>query len=352
MKIGFPVLIKASAGGGGKGMRIVNQESEFEAELNGAKREAKNAFGDDTVLLEKYFTNPRHIEVQVMSDQFDNHFHFFERECSIQRRHQKIVEEAPAFNLPPEIKSRMFAEAIKICKKIKYRGAGTLEFIYDNELNDFYFLEMNTRLQVEHPITELTTGFDLVKLQIMVAEGLDLSKVLNQKDITQKGHAIEVRLYAEDPDNEFLPTIGEIRHIGTPSLNGVRLDCGFVVGNVIGLNYDPMLAKLITYGTTRTDAISKLKISLNEVVFAGVKNNRDYLQRILGLDEYVQGKITTQFVNRYKEKLAKKKLSETDIANLVGGFLFLSMQKNQSEKAGSESRVVDPWNNLGNFRNN
>ncbi|MDO9181947.1 MAG: biotin carboxylase N-terminal domain-containing protein, partial [Bacteriovorax sp.] len=285
-KIGYPLLIKASAGGGGKGMRIVNAENEFQAALEGAKREALNAFGDDTVLLEKYITSPRHIEIQVMSDQHGNHFHLFERECSIQRRYQKILEESPSPALSPELRAKMTAAALKITRGISYIGAGTIELILDTD-GEFCFLEMNTRLQVEHPVTEMVTGLDLVRLQILVAQGEKLP--FEQNDIKQTGHAIEVRLYAEDPDNDFLPSIGTIKKIGCTNLRDTRLDCGYVDGNEVTISFDPMLAKLISWGENRNLAADKLNLALNEVVFLGVKTNRDYLKRILSLAEYRQG---------------------------------------------------------------
>ena len=297
-RIGYPVLVKASAGGGGKGMRIVENESEFAAALEGAKREAMNAFGDDTVLLEKYITSPRHIEIQVMSDSHGNHFHLFERECSIQRRYQKIVEESPSPAVSPELRAKMTEAAIKITKGINYLGAGTIELILDTD-GQFYFLEMNTRLQVEHPVTEMVTGLDLVRLQILVAQGEKLP--FEQKDIKQTGHAIEVRLYAEDPDNNFLPSIGKIKRIGSTSLRHTRLDCGYKDGNEVTISFDPMLAKLISWGENRDLAADKLNLALNEVVFLGVKTNRDYLKRILTLAEYRDGKTYTHFVKTYDD---------------------------------------------------
>lgn len=344
-KIGFPVLIKASAGGGGKGMRIVEKESEFQAALEGAKRESLNAFGDDTVLLEKYITSPRHIEIQVMSDSHGNHFHLFERECSIQRRYQKIVEESPSPAVTKELRAKMTEAAIKITKGINYLGAGTIELILDTD-GQFYFLEMNTRLQVEHPVTEMVTGLDLVRLQILVAQGEKLP--FKQEDIKQTGHAIEVRLYAEDPDNNFLPSIGKIKKIGKTNLRNTRLDCGYVDGNEVTISFDPMLAKLISWGETRELAADKLNLALNEVVFLGIRTNRDYLKRILTLSEYRQGLTFTHFVKTYEEKLKPKKKTKEQTALAIAAALF---NKTTNTKGELSSKKTDVWSSLSGFRN-
>jgi 3-methylcrotonyl-CoA carboxylase alpha subunit len=349
-RIGYPILIKASAGGGGKGMRIVNIESEFQEALEGAKREALNAFGDETVLLEKYITSPRHIEIQVMSDKHGNHFHLFERECSIQRRYQKIVEESPSPVVTPELRAKMVAAAVKITSGINYIGAGTIELILDTD-GEFYFLEMNTRLQVEHPVTEMVTGLDLVRLQILVAQGEPLP--FKQEDLKQTGHAIEVRLYAEDPDNDFLPSIGTIKKIGITSLPHTRLDCGYIDGNEVTISFDPMLAKLISWGETRNMAADKLILALNEVVFIGVKTNRDYLKRILGLFEYRQGFTFTNFVKTYEEKLKPKKKSKEEIALAIAA-AFFSSKLNGHNGAGAQNEMkksTDVWASLSGFRN-
>lgn len=350
-KIGFPVLIKASAGGGGKGMRIVEIESEFQAALEGAKRESLNAFGDDTVLLEKYITSPRHIEIQVMSDKHGNHFHLFERECSIQRRYQKIVEESPSPAVNAELRAKMTEAALKITSGIDYIGAGTIELILDTD-GRFYFLEMNTRLQVEHPVTEMVTGLDLVKLQILVAQGEKLP--FKQHEIKQSGHAIEVRLYAEDPDNDFLPSIGQIKKIGKSSLRHTRLDCGYVDGNEVSISFDPMLAKLISWGESRDLAADKLNLALNEVVFLGLKTNRDYLKRILGLSEYREGLTFTHFVKTYEEKLKPKKKTKEEIALAIAAAIFSSKtcgQKSMINLGPKSAENLDVWNGLMGFRN-
>lgn len=344
-EIGFPVLIKASAGGGGKGMRIVHHESELLDAISGAKSEALKAFSNDKVLIEKYVVNPRHIEVQLMSDTHGNHLHFFERECSIQRRYQKVVEETPAPNLSEELRLKICETAVKIASGINYRGAGTVEFILAPD-GHFYFLEMNTRLQVEHPVTEMVTGSDLVKCQILVAEGDRLP--FKQNEIKQKGQAIECRIYAEDPDNNFMPSIGKIERIGHPSLRDVRLDCGFLDGSEVGVNYDPMLAKLVVWGESRELAISKSIQSLDEILFLGVKTNRDYLKRILGHKEFQAGKTHTHFIPDYQADLSPKALTTDELASLIGALCFSGTKKNDSTKTESLS---NPWHSLMGFRN-
>lgn len=345
-KIGFPVLIKASAGGGGKGMRIVHAEDELMEAIRGAKSEALKAFSNDKVLIEKYVVNPRHIEVQLMSDTHGNHLHFFERECSIQRRYQKIVEETPAPNLSQKLRLKICETAVQISSGINYRGAGTVEFILAPN-GEFYFLEMNTRLQVEHPVTEMVTGHDLVKYQIMVAQGDKLP--LTQNVIHQKGQAIECRIYAEDPDNNFMPSIGKIERIGTPTLRDVRLDCGFNDGSEVGVNYDPMLAKLVVWGENRDLAISKFIQSLDEVLFLGVKTNRDYLKRILGHKDFVAGKTHTHFIPDHKVELEQKPLTEQDLANMIAALSFAQHIKTSTSAVATA--LKNPWTELTGFRN-
>ncbi|MFP5387026.1 MAG: acetyl/propionyl/methylcrotonyl-CoA carboxylase subunit alpha [Bacteriovoracia bacterium] len=344
-KIGFPVLIKASAGGGGKGMRIVHEESELLEGIRGAKSEGLKSFSSDKVLIEKYVLNPRHIEVQLMSDTHGNHLHFFERECSIQRRYQKVVEETPAPNMSQELRLKICETAVEIAKGINYRGAGTVEFIMSQD-GQFYFMEMNTRLQVEHPVTEMVTGHDLVKYQILVAEGEKLP--LKQSDIVQKGHAIECRIYAEDPDNNFMPSIGKIDRIGTPTLRDVRLDCGFLDGTEVGVNYDPMLAKLVVWGESRGLAISKSIHSLDEVLFLGVKTNRDYLKRILAHKEFVSGKTHTHFIPDHKDELGPEAPADHDFADFIAALSFSGKRKVHSEASGVKRT---PWTELTGFRN-
>lgn len=344
-KIGFPVLIKASAGGGGKGMRIVHKESELTDALSGAKSEALKAFSNDKVLIEKYIVNPRHIEVQLMSDTHGNHLHFFERECSIQRRYQKIVEETPAPNLSQELRLRICETAVKISSGINYRGAGTVEFILAAD-GSFYFLEMNTRLQVEHPVTEMVTDSDLVRYQIEVAQGDKIS--LKQSEIKQRGSAIECRIYAEDPDQNFMPSIGTLSKIGSPSLRDSRLDCGFREGNEVGVNYDPMLAKFIVWGLDRKTAIEKTIIGLDEVPFLGVKTNRDYLKRILAHPDFVAGKTHTHFIPDHAEALEPRELGQKEKARLLAAVI---LGEERSQKGRAAIAQSTPWLELTGFRN-
>ncbi len=340
-KIGYPVLVKASAGGGGKGMRIVEAEKLFDEALASAKREALNAFGDDRVLIEKYIQNPRHIEIQVMSDQHGNHTHLFERECSIQRRHQKIVEESPSVALDDNLRSQMCQVATQITKAINYEGAGTIEFILDGDIpGAFYFLEMNTRLQVEHPVTELVTGLDLVKLQLEVASGSKLS--YQQNDLIQRGHAIELRIYAEDPDNNFLPSIGKIFKVGNTQ---ARLDTGYQDGNSVTISFDPMLAKLVVYGSNRSQAISAALSALNDIPFLGLTTNRDYLARILKHDKFIQGETFTHFVETNKDDLSPKDISFEEMSLALAGHL-LSEGKLSNEMVKSSCA----WERLIGFR--
>lgn len=344
-KIGYPILIKASAGGGGKGMRIVHEDSELLEAIRGAKSEGLKSFSSDKVLIEKYVVNPRHIEVQLMSDTHGNHLHFFERECSIQRRYQKVVEETPAPNMSQELRLKICETAVEIARGINYRGAGTVEFIMAQDGN-FYFMEMNTRLQVEHPVTEMVTGSDLVKCQILVAQGDKLP--MKQSDIKQNGSAIECRIYAEDPDNNFMPTIGKIERIGIPTLRDVRLDCGFLDGTEVGVNYDPMLAKLVVWGVSRELAISKSIQSLDEVLFLGVKTNRDYLKRILAHKDFVNGKTHTHFIPDHKQELEPKPLHDDEIAALLAAFNFSGTK---ATKIGTSEVKRTPWSELTGFRN-
>jgi 3-methylcrotonyl-CoA carboxylase alpha subunit len=343
-EVGFPVLIKASAGGGGKGMRVVNALAEFDEALDSAKREAINSFGDDRVLVEKYILDPRHIEIQVMSDQHGQHFHFFERECSIQRRHQKIVEETPSTALTSELREQMAASALLLTKHINYEGAGTVEFVLDRA-GKFYFLEMNTRLQVEHPITEMVTGVDLVRLQILVARGEKLT--LEQKNIVQRGHAIEVRLCAEDPDNDFMPSIGKILKIGRPTIPNSRLDCGYIDGNEVTISFDPMLGKLIVWGEDRVTATKKLCAALGEVMMLGLVSNREYLIRILQSEAFARGDTFTHFVKTYADELVKKSADERDMALAIAAYL------SRDERVGAGPLAVSErgaWDRLTNFR--
>ena len=295
-QIGYPILIKASAGGGGKGMRIVENEAEFDEQMDRAVSEAVSAFGDGSVFIEKYVTSPRHIEIQVLGDQHGNIIHLFERECSVQRRHQKVVEEAPSAVLTPAIRDAMGRAAVDVARACGYYGAGTVEFIVNDQL-DFYFLEMNTRLQVEHPVTEQITGVDLVRQMIYVAEGKPLA--IRQEDLQIKGHAIELRVYAEDPMNNFLPDVGRLDTYVRPQGNGVRVDDGFEQGMAIPIYYDPMIAKLITYADTRHEAIQKMIRAIDEYQISGVQTTLPFGRFVMEHDAFRSGQFDTGFVNTY-----------------------------------------------------
>lgn len=325
-EIGFPILIKASAGGGGKGMRIVENEKDVEQQMKRAISEATSAFGDGSVFVEKYITSPRHIEIQVLADSHGNILHFFERECSVQRRHQKVIEEAPSSILTPELRAKMGDAAVKVAKSCDYLGAGTVEFLVDDKLN-FYFLEMNTRLQVEHPVTELITGVDLVELQIMIARGEAIP--FKQEDLKINGHALELRVYAEDPMNDFLPSVGNLSTYKIPVGDGIRVDNGFEEGMDIPIYYDPMLSKLITYGKTREEAIQLMIDAIDNYKIEGVFTTLPFGKFVCEHDAFRTGNFDTHFVkNYYTPKLLQKGLDqEAKIAALVGLTLYLEDQK-------------------------
>jgi propionyl-CoA carboxylase alpha chain len=295
-EIGYPILIKASAGGGGKGMRIVENEEEFESQMQRAVSEAKSAFGDGAVFIEKFITSPRHIEIQILGDQKGNVVYLFERECSIQRRHQKVIEEAPSAVVTPEMRKAMGDAAVGVAKACDYYGAGTVEFIVDDQLN-FYFLEMNTRLQVEHPVTEMITGKDLVREQIYIAEGRPLS--FSQEDLKIHGHSIEVRVYAEDPRNNFLPDIGTLHTYQRPEGPGIRVDDGFEQGMAIPIYYDPMIAKLITHAEDRTSAIDRMIRAIDEYKISGIQTTLGFCRFALSHEAFKSGNFDTKFVERY-----------------------------------------------------
>lgn len=295
-KIGYPILIKASAGGGGKGMRIVEKETELEEQIQRASSEAQSSFGDGSVFIEKYVASPRHIEIQVLADNYGNTVHLFERECSIQRRHQKVVEESPSSVLTPEIRKKMGEAAVMVAKSCNYTSTGTVEFLVDEQLN-FYFLEMNTRLQVEHPVTEMITGIDLVEEQIKIARGERLS--FTQDDLKINGHALELRVYAEDPLNDFLPSIGNLIKYNKPSGDGIRIDDGYTEGMNIPIYYDPMIAKLVTHGKDRMDAIQKMKTAIKEYKIEGVSTTLPFGQFVLENEAFLSGKFDTHFVKNH-----------------------------------------------------
>jgi acetyl-CoA carboxylase biotin carboxylase subunit len=325
-KIGFPILIKASAGGGGKGMRVVEKESDFESQMNRAISEATSAFGDGSVFIEKYVASPRHIEIQVMADAHGNILYLFERECSIQRRHQKVVEEAPSVVLTPELRKKMGEAAVLVAKSCDYLGAGTVEFLLDENLN-FYFLEMNTRLQVEHPVTELITGVDLVEMQIRVARGEVLS--IKQEDLQIKGHALELRVYAEDTLNDFLPSVGHLEVYELPEGEGIRVDNGYEQGMDVPIYYDPMLAKLITYGKTRSEAIQKMIHAIDAYKVQGVQTTLSFGKLVCEHEAFRSGNFDTHFVKKYydTQKLKEKHSEEAAIASLLALKQYLEDQK-------------------------
>lgn len=345
-KIGFPLLIKASAGGGGKGMRIVTAAEHFLEALASCQREAKTAFGSDDVLLEKYLTAPRHIEIQIFADRHGNCVHLFERDCSIQRRHQKVVEEAPAPHLSAEIRARMGEAAIKAAQSVHYVGAGTIEFLYDQ--GQFYFMEMNTRLQVEHPVTEAITGQDLVAWQLSVAYGLALP--LQQAQLTLRGHAIEVRIYAEDPDGGFLPSTGTLKALALPTLTSqVRLDTGMQVGDRIGIFYDPMLAKLICFSDRREAAVQLMQQALSQLLIVGVKTNNQFLSRVLGLTTYRNGELTTDFID--KNHAALLPTLQADAALPAAVILFAAAFELSRLPAHHSPLSAEPWQAFSGWQN-
>ncbi|MGJ5640865.1 acetyl-CoA carboxylase biotin carboxylase subunit [Formosa sp. S-31] len=315
-KIGFPILIKAAAGGGGKGMRIVKNIQEFEIQMERAKSEALSAFGDGSVFIEKYIASPRHIEIQILADSFGHTVHLFERECSIQRRHQKVIEEAPSTVLTPKLRDKMGDAAIHVAKACNYVGAGTVEFLLDDQ-NNFYFLEMNTRLQVEHPVTEIITGLDLVELQIKIANGEDIPFI--QADLEISGHALELRVYAEDPLNNFLPSVGLLSTYKLPKGDYVRVDNGYTQGMTVPIYYDPMLAKLITYGATREEAILNMLNAINDYKIDGVETTLPFGEFVCNHHAFRTGNFDTNFVNMYyaPELIDKATEKEARIAALI-----------------------------------
>ncbi|MFN8330293.1 MAG: ATP-grasp domain-containing protein [Saprospiraceae bacterium] len=311
-KTSYPLLIKASAGGGGKGMRLVHEEAHLEEQMKVASSEALSAFGDGSVFIEKFIANPKHIEIQIFCDQHGNGVYLFERECSVQRRHQKLVEEAPSSCLDEITRRRMGEDAIKLALAVNYVGAGTVEFLVDDELN-YYFLEMNTRLQVEHPVTEMITGLDLVELQIRVAEGASLP--FRQQDLNINGHAVEIRICAEDCYQDFLPCIGKIEEYTKPAGVGIRLDDSYQKGMEIPVQYDPMIGKLIAHGTDRKEAIERLKKAIQYTVISGVETTLPFCFYVLHNTSFLHGKYDTNFVGKHYEDFLKW---DPDAADLEG----------------------------------
>ncbi len=315
-EIGFPILIKASAGGGGKGMRVVENTEEFESQMKRAISEAESAFGDGSVFIEKYVASPRHIEIQIIADSHGNVVYLFERECSVQRRHQKVVEEAPSAVLTPELRKQMGEAAVKVAQSCDYLGAGTVEFLLD-ENHNFYFLEMNTRLQVEHPVTEMITGLDLVELQIKIARGEHLP--FKQEDLKIKGHALELRVYAEDPLNDFLPSVGNLEEYVLPVGKGIRVDNGFEQGMDIPIYYDPMISKLITYGDTREEAIELMIQAIKNYKIKGVSTTLPFGTFVCEHEAFRSGDFDTHFVKKYfnAEQLIAQQTQEAEVAAIV-----------------------------------
>lgn len=353
-RIGFPVLIKAVAGGGGKGMRRVDSADDFAKALEGAKREGQSAFGNDRVLIEKYLVKPRHIEVQVFADSHGNAVHLFERDCSIQRRHQKVVEEAPAPDMPESMRQRMGEAAVAAAKAIGYRGAGTIEFIADvsEGLREdrFYFMEMNTRLQVEHPVTEMITGQDLVEWQIRVAAGAELP--LTQDDLSINGHAIEVRLYAENPARMFLPATGPLTRLEFPAEgDGVRVDTGVRQGDQVTPYYDPMIAKIITYGKDRTTAISRMQGVLANTKVVGFTTNLFFLGHVMAHPAFAEADLDTGFIDRHVDALVPA-TPEVDDRVLAFATLFKLAKRQQDQEVCNAGDPYSPWNNVSGWRLN
>lgn len=348
-KLGYPVMIKASAGGGGKGMRIVYREEDLRPALEAGMREALAAFGDESVYLEKYIEEPRHVEFQVLADNYGNVIHLFERECSIQRRHQKLVEETPSQALTPELRQKMGETAKKVLQVAGYNNAGTVEFLLDKDKN-FYFLEVNARLQVEHPVTELTTGIDLVHQQIKIAAGEKLA--FKQEDLKQRGHAIEGRIYAEDPARGFLPSSGKILFLQEPRGPGIRVDSGIYAGWDVPIYYDPILAKLIVWGENREIACRRMLAALKDYVILGIATTIPFLREVIGHPEFLAGRTTTNFIQKYFADW-RENIREIDLRRLAqAAAAYLELNRQPAYKSEGISRTMrpSPWQTLGRWR--
>ncbi|MDA3816758.1 MAG: acetyl-CoA carboxylase biotin carboxylase subunit [Prolixibacteraceae bacterium] len=343
-KIGYPLMIKASAGGGGKGMRLVRNEHDLVAAYKMAKSEARTAFGDDTVYIEKYIESPHHIEFQVLADKHGNVVHLFERECSVQRRHQKVVEETPSPFITESLRNEMGKQAIEAARYVNYVGAGTVEFLVDGGYN-FYFLEMNTRLQVEHPITERVTGVDLVKQQILIAEGQVLK--LKQEELRQFGHAIECRIYAEDPANNFMPSPGKIEFIAEPLGLGVRTDGYVYEGYEIPIFYDPMISKLIVWAQTRKETISRMQRALYEYKISGIKTSIPFLKRIMNTPAFIKGEYNTHFIENNQHVLLTEDECNKDceLLSIIISYIDFIEKNNQQELPADNRKTVSSWKN-------
>jgi len=349
-KIGYPLMIKASAGGGGKGMRIVQSLEKLRLALEAGMREAKSAFGDESVYLEKCIQEPRHVEFQILADNYGNVVHLFERECSIQRRHQKIIEESPSPALDNELRSQMGEVAKKVIKATGYNNAGTVEFLLDKDRN-FYFLEVNARLQVEHPVTELITGLDIVQHQINIAAGQKLN--INQESLKQNGHAIECRIYAEDPENNFLPSSGEILFLNEPSGPGIRLDSGIYSGCQVPIYYDPILSKLIVWAENRDIACQRMIQALNQYVILGIKTSIPFLKELISSTSFRSGKTNTDFIEKHFGKWSgsKKDKANRDLSLMAAAFLVQNKGYDlKIEEKGRNEKSFSPWKALGRWR--
>jgi len=339
-KIGFPVLVKAAAGGGGRGMRIVREAATLDADLEAARNEAQRSFGDGRVYVERYVERPRHIEVQVLSDAHGNHIHLGERECSVQRRFQKLIEETPSVALDAAKRREICEAAVGIARTVGYRNAGTVEFLFAPS-GEFYFLEMNTRLQVEHPVTEMVTGLDLVAEQIAVAEGERLR--VRQEDVRPQGHSIECRICAEDADHGHTPTSGEVALLRPPAGPGVRFDSGLCIGQPITTAFDSMLAKLIVHGSDRAQAILRLRQALRDLVLLGIEHNGAYLERVLGEPAFAKGELHTHFLEQHKEALAPPQPDGDTLASVLGSAALVA--RHSAPDAAEPYASMGPWRN-------
>ncbi len=347
-RIGYPIIVKASLGGGGKGMQVVREADKLEEAIESSRRIAKSAFGDETVYLERYIENPRHVEIQVLADEHGNAIHLFERECSIQRRHQKIIEESPSTAIDENIRRQMGEAAVKVVRETNYTNAGTVEFLLDKDKN-FYFLEVNARVQVEHPVTELVTGVDIVKQQIKIASGEPLT--IKQEDVIHRGHAIEARIYAEDPENNFLPSPGKINFLQEPAGPGIRLDSGVYEGSKVSSFYDPIVAKLIVYDEDRDKAIEKLTEALSSYVIGGIKTIIPFLLGVLNHEEFRKGNLSTSFIDDYNEDILNYESSVELLFPAIAAYGLFS-QNDFGKGSFTEKKAGLPkvWDTLGNWR--
>ncbi len=346
-KLGFPVLVKASLGGGGKGMRIVADEKDLAKALASGRREAKSAFGDESVYIEKYLQNPRHIEFQILGDRHGNLVHLFERECSIQRRHQKLVEETPSVALSPEMRRTVGELAVRAAKSVGYENAGTIEFLYDE--GNFYFLEVNARIQVEHPITEWTTGVDLVRQQLLIASGEPIT--LHQEELTQRGHAIECRIYAEDPEENFLPSPGTILSLHEPAGPGIRVDSGIYTGYEVTRFYDPILSKLVVWGEDREIARRRAVQALSDYVILGIRTPTDFLRDVLNHPDFIAGRTHTDFIERQMSGWTSSTSEESvDLAVVASAAYTCSSSATRLPSAQHAPESITPWQTLGSWR--